>query len=90
MANNTRNVKTLLEKGATMIGVGLGSVMVPAGPCPLRDDNLMAVAATMMQRSLDAEKNASQPVESVGGGPSSLGNDEGNDEEFDEHVSDER
>jgi len=39
-----------------MIGVESGSVMVPAGPCPLRDDNLMAVAATMMQRLLDAEK----------------------------------
>jgi hypothetical protein len=56
VANNTRNVKKLLEKGAT-IGVGSGSVMVPAGPCPLRDDNLMAVAATMMQRSVDAGKN---------------------------------
>jgi hypothetical protein len=31
--------------------------MVPAGPRPLRDDNLMVVAATMMQRSLDAGKN---------------------------------
>jgi hypothetical protein len=56
VANNTRNVKKLLEKEAT-IGVGSGLVMVPAGPCPLRDDNLMAVAATMMQRSLDAGKN---------------------------------
>jgi hypothetical protein len=36
-----------------MIGLGSGLVMVAAGPC---DDNLMAVAATMMQRSLDAEK----------------------------------
>ena len=56
MANNTRNVKNLLEKGAT-IGAGSDAIMVPAGPCPLRDDNLMAVAATMMQRSLDAGMN---------------------------------
>jgi len=48
--------KKLLEKGAT-IGVDSDAIMVPAGPRPLRDDNLMVVAATMMQRSLDAGKN---------------------------------
>jgi len=31
--------------------------VVPAGPFPLRDDQLMSVASTMMLRSLDAGKN---------------------------------
>jgi hypothetical protein len=53
---NLREVKKLLEKKRAL-GYAPESLVVPAGPFPLRDDQLMSVASTMMLRSLDAGKN---------------------------------
>jgi len=56
VGGNLREVKKLLEKGS-LLGHAPESLVVPAGPFPLRDDQLMSVASTMMLRSLDAGKN---------------------------------
>jgi hypothetical protein len=56
VGGNLREVKKLLEKGS-VLGYAPESLVVPAGPFPLRDDQLMPVASTMMLRLLDTGKN---------------------------------
>jgi hypothetical protein len=56
VANNTRQVRKLVEKGKEL-GYAMGALLVPAGPFPVRDDQLMAVATSMLMRSLDARIN---------------------------------
>jgi len=56
VGENLREVKKLLEKGS-LLGYAPESLVVPAGPFPLRDDQLMSVASTMMLRLLDAGEN---------------------------------
>jgi hypothetical protein len=56
VGGNLREIKKVLEKGS-VLGYAPESLVVPAGPFPLRDDRLMSVASTMMLCSLDAGKN---------------------------------
>jgi hypothetical protein len=49
-------VRKLVEKGKEL-GYAMGALLVPAGPFPVRDDQLMAVATSMLMRSLDAGIN---------------------------------
>jgi len=51
-----REVEKILEKGS-VLGYTPVSLVVPAGPFMLRDDQLMSVASTMMLRLLDTGKN---------------------------------
>jgi hypothetical protein len=56
VTNNTRQVQKLVENGKEL-EYAIGALLVPAGPFPVRDDQLMAVATSMLMRSLDAEIN---------------------------------
>jgi len=57
VGGNLREVKKLLEK-ESVLGYPPESLVVPAGPFPSGDDQLMLVASTMMMlRLLDAGKN---------------------------------
>jgi hypothetical protein len=56
VAGNLREVKKILEKGS-VLDYALESLLVPAGPFRLRDDQQMSVASTLMLRSLDTGKN---------------------------------
>ena len=53
---NVREVTKHLEKGS-VLGYAPESLVVPAGPFLLRDDQLMLVASTMVLHLLDAGKN---------------------------------
>jgi hypothetical protein len=90
---NLREVKKLLEKGSVH-GYAPESLVVPAGPFPLRDDQLVLVAYTMMLRLLDAVKNEPpyakcrfQLVEGVARWSDGVGDDAGYNEFDYEHVS---
>jgi hypothetical protein len=56
VGGNLMEVKKLLEKGS-VLGYAPGSLVVPAGPFLLRDNQLILFASTMVLRLLDAGKN---------------------------------
>jgi hypothetical protein len=56
VGGNLREVKRILEKGS-VLGYAPESMLIPAGPFQLRDDQLMLVASIMMLRLLDAGKS---------------------------------
>ena len=56
VGGNLREVKKLLEK-ESFLGYAPESSLVPAGPFPLRDNQLMPFASTMILPSLNTGKN---------------------------------
>jgi len=98
---NLREVKKLLEKGS-VLDYALESLLVPAGPFRLRDDQQMSVASTLMLRSLDYgqeralrsvrhrasyEECCLQPVEGIARWSDGVGDDAGYNKADHKHVS---